>query len=249
MIKLQVKIFLALAFLFLIIVILGVSGSLFIRKLAGESGNIIKDNQMSARYSVEMLQLLDKIHPEEAGKEESKDKLFTEFEKLLKAETSNVTEKGEAELVSKLSSAYSEFRKYYSTSVRKSDFQTQTSESYLNQKYSEMRSALYKIFRLNTEAILRRNEHALQTAGRVSNYMLYAGLASSLIALILIIYLPRYLVRPIHEIAGRMKKITDIEYNKKLNTGRKDELENLASAFNVMAQRDSAKTNLIATVS
>ncbi|MGE5457768.1 MAG: ATP-binding protein [Methanococcaceae archaeon] len=244
--KLRTKIFLALAFLFLIIVVLGFFGSSFIRRLATDSGHIIQDNYASAQYSTNMLKAVNRIYNLHAERDLLKHDvllnrtddfkaLFSEFEKNLNAEEANVTEAGEIELVNELSKNYSDFVLILHKMNSLKPSELQLADIQLLDKYENLQGILNDIYKLNTIAILKKNDQALQTAGKVSMYMLMISIVSSVVALLFILYLPKYLVRPIDELTAKIRKISEGNYNQQLNIHSNDELGELSKAFNDMS--------------
>jgi nitrogen fixation/metabolism regulation signal transduction histidine kinase len=65
--------------------------------------------------------------------------------------------------------------------------------------------------------------------------MLLISAVSSIAALIFILYLPNYLVRPVNELIKKITEISRGNYNQQLNIHSNDELGKLSSAFNNMA--------------
>ncbi|MGE5398777.1 MAG: ATP-binding protein [Ignavibacteriales bacterium] len=246
--KLRTKIFLALAFLFVIIVVLGFFGSQFIRRLATDSSHIIQDNYASAQYSTNMLKTINTVYSLHAKKNLLRhdalinstgdiESLLAEFDKNLKAEQANVTEAGEVDLVSELSKEYSDFVLILRKADPGAHGDTRLADIQLLDKYENVQNALNGIYKLNAQAIQRKNDLAAQTARKVSLYMLVISVLSSIVALLFMIYLPKYLVRPIHELTGKISKISEGNYNQNLNIHSNDELSELSKAFNNMAAK------------
>lgn len=246
--KLRTKIFLALAFLFVIIVVLGFFGSQFIRRLATDSSHIIQDNYASAQYSTNMLKTINTVYSLHAKKNLLRhdalinstgdiESLLAEFDKNLKAEQANVTEAGEVDLVSELSKEYSDFVLILRKADPGAHGDTRLADIQLLDKYENVQNALNGIYKLNAQAIQRKNDLAAQTARKVSLYMLVISVLSSIVALLFMIYLPKYLVRPIHELTGKISKISEGNYNQYLNIHSNDELSELSKAFNNMAAK------------
>ncbi|MDP4190354.1 MAG: ATP-binding protein [Bacteroidota bacterium] len=247
--KLRTKIFLALAFLFLIIVALGSFGSTFIRRLATDSSHIIQDNYASAQYSTNMLRAINRIYGLHAEKDLLKhdvlinktndiNSLLNEFDENLKKEEANVTEAGEIELVNELRKGYSDFvfiLKDMNSTSNKDELKLKGVQ--LLDKYENLLNILNDIYRINTRAILRKNDQASQTAGKVSGYMLIISSVSAIVALLFILYLPKYLVRPIDELTAKIRKISEGNYNQQLTIHSNDELGELSNAFNTMSLR------------
>lgn len=244
--KLKTKIFLALAFLFMIVVGLGLVGSSFIRQLASDSSHIIEDNYASARYATNMLRAINQIYSLHAERDLLKHDVLInrtkeiqtqleEFDKNLKAEEGNLTEAGEAELVGELKKSYSEFKTVLQKLNSSEATDTQLFGIQLIDKYESVQNILNDIYKLNTTSVLRKNSQASHTASKVSFYMLVISALSSVIALVFILYLPNYLVRPVNELIKKITEISHGNYNQQLTIHSKDELGELSRAFNHMA--------------
>jgi PAS domain S-box-containing protein len=86
-------------------------------------------------------------------------------------------------------------------------------------------------------AIQRINMRIGDTARRVSLWMIIIGVLSILITLFFIIKYPGSIVDPILELTDKIKAISKGNYDQQLNFVSKDELGDLAAAFNIMAER------------
>jgi len=95
-------------------------------------------------------------------------------------------------------------------------------------------------------AIQKINLRIGETARRVSLWMIIIGALSILITLLFIIKYPGSIVNPILELTDRIKAISKGNYDQQLKFISRDELGDLAAAFNVMAGRlrEYAESNL-----
>lgn len=243
--KLKIKILLLLSLLFLIILILGAMGSQFILLLSRDSGAIIKDNYKSIEYTSNMLRALDGLyvqhteknllkHDAEIKDENERQSLINLFNDNLQAEENNITEPGEGEIINVLKQDYSIFLYLLDKVGKKSDV---TNAVQLKDKYEDVRISITGIYKLNSNAIIHKNERAAGTARQVTSYMVILTGISLLIALAFILYFPVYILRPIYELTNKIKAISKGDYNQKLLFSSADELGVLVKEFNSMSAK------------
>jgi PAS domain S-box-containing protein len=103
--------------------------------------------------------------------------------------------------------------------------------------YFITRLSIVEIYNVNMSAIRRTNSHIEITAKRISLWMIIIGSFSILITLFFIIKYPGSIVDPILELTDKIKAISKGNYDQQLNFNSKDELGDLAAAFNTMAVR------------
>ncbi len=257
--KIKSKIFSGVALLFLVILILSIIGIVFINRIAQSSRGTIKDNYRSVDYTMNMQRSLDAIYDNifrQIYKNPSKDSIkradikfenySAEFEKNLDLEKHNITEIGEAELAVELNQNYKEFSLTVSK-IKAKNFNAISSEiASLNLSYDQAKENIFDIYKLNINAILRRNSEAESTAENITFYMAVVASVSILLTLFFVISFPGKIVSPITELTDKIKAISERDYDQKLNITSKDEMGDLARAFNVMVQRlkEYEETNL-----
>ncbi|MDR3667204.1 MAG: ATP-binding protein [Ignavibacteriaceae bacterium] len=242
--KIKSKVFAGLAFLFVVIILLSVLGIVFINQLANASKGTLADNYRSVEYTMKMLKSLDRIYDyrlhypaqdkenisnEINGKNYNAEK--NNFLNSFIAEKNNVTETGEKELVDELNNNYSNFISIIE--------QQEDNNSFVNLRnsYFISRQSIVDIYNINMAAIQRINIKIGETAHRVSFWMIIIAALSVLITLFFIIRYPGSIVDPILELTDKIKAISKGNYDQQLNFTSKDELGDLASAFNFMAGR------------
>src|ERR1035437_2750831 len=153
------------------------------------------------------------------------------FLNSLIAEKKNVTEPGEKEIVDELNNNYSNFINIIE--------QKEDNNSLINLRnsYFITRQSIVDIYNINMSAIQKINLRIGDTARRVSLWMIIIGGLSILITLFFIIKYPDSIVDPILELTDKIKAISKGNYDQQLNFTSKDELGDLAAAFNIMAGR------------
>ena len=257
--KIKSKIFVGVASLFVVILILSVLGIVFINQIAQSSRGTIKDNYRSVDYTMLMQKDIDGIYEhliqrissnlksDSSGNDDTRLSIFiSEFEKNLNLEKHNITEIGEAELAAELSQNF----KNLLSSIRKIQVKNYTSDnvilSELRAYYDQSKENIFDIYKLNINAILRRNSQAESTAEHITIYMAVIASISVLLTLFFILNFPGKIVSPITELTDKIKAISERDYDQKLNIASNDEMGELARAFNVMVQRlkEYEETNL-----
>lgn len=245
--KLKSKITLGVLFLFLIIVLLSLLGILFTNKLARESKGTILNNYTSVEYSFQMLKSLENIYSLQLNQIKSKTfndsivicSIYKEkniFDENLDQESKNITEVGEAELVNQLQSEYGKYLKLINEMKSGKNFSENDIRKFYEQ-YLKVRQTISKIYDLNMFAIQKKSSEMQNLADEITIYMAIVASISILITLSFIFYFPSRIVEPIKELTARIKSISERKYDQKLEVSTKDELGELASAFNLMAER------------
>ena len=245
--KLKSKITLGVLFLFLVIVLLSLLGILFTNKLAEETKGTILNNYTSVEYSFQMLKSIDNLYSLQL--EQIKTKSFEDsvlissiqnekniFDEKLKLETNNITETGEAELVYQL---HKQYKDYYSLfkEIKPNRIYGENDINKFSEQYLKVRQTITEIYDLNMFAIQKKSSELQNLADEITIYMAIVATISILITLSFIFYFPTKIVEPIKELTARIKSISERKYDQKLELNSKDELGELASAFNLMAER------------
>ena len=257
--KIKSKIFTGVASLFIVILILSILGIVFINQIAQSSRGSIKDNYRSVDYTMLMQKDIDGIYEHLIQKlnnisksDTSRDGdvriniFISDFEKNLNLEQHNITEIGEAELAAELNQ---NFKSFLSSVIRiQKDNYTPNSSNLTELKtyYDQSKENIFDIYKLNINAILRRNSEAESTAENITIYMAVVASISVLLTLFFVFSFPGKIVSPITELTNKIKAISDRDYDQKLNISSNDEMGELARAFNVMVQRlkEYEETNL-----
>ena len=238
--SLRKKLTFSLLFLFLIIVAVGAVGSYYLNLLANVSSAIIKDNYRTMSYMYHMDNDLDDIlQMLPIAKKDSMafsvvDSSVKHLNREVQFQTSNVTEAGESHMTLELANSCSqltqEVNKYLTDS-----------SAVLNGKIQSViftiKPQLDNIYELNQEAIVRKNDHAAETAGRVVMYMAIFSASGFVLGLLLLLGVPGYITRPIRTFNEAIKEVSRGNYNVKVNLKKEDEYSQLAKSFNKMSAK------------
>jgi len=207
----KAKLNLGLAFLFLVIVLIGAMGAFYIHKISKQSKAVLKDNYESIQYANVMMQATDKISVDSLS-------AVTIIEKNLQLQERNITELGEKEITTQLRSEFNNLK-----ANRKIDI-------------NSFKKLLYQVSEINMKAIVRKNNLAQQSA---ENALMYIGIIGSICIVVVftfIINFPGYIADPINVLTKGIKQIAAKNYHERLHFKSNDEFGELASAFNLMAE-------------
>lgn len=245
--KLKSKITLGVLFLFLVIVLLSLLGILFTNKLADETKGTIVNNYTSVEYSFQMLKSIEDMYSLQLDQIKTKsfdDSAVTKvlqsetniFNEKLNLESNNITEPGEAELVNQLHAEYNEYQDLIKALKSGKDYTENDLNKFYDQ-YLKVRQTIQEIYDVNMFAIKKKSVEMQNLADEITIYMVIVATISIIITLSFIFYFPSRIVEPIKELTARIKSISERKYDQKLEISTKDELGELASAFNLMAER------------
>lgn len=242
--KLQIGIGLLAGF----VVLLWISGSIFINNLAENSGAIIQDNIRSVTYAQQMEQSLNDLYTAQVSaisssdaanilEKESYQRTIRQFESTLSKQAVNITETGEQALTNQLRKNYKNLLDIFSSTVLSAPTSLQVINRQLSPAHHQLEQNLSQLTTMNVDAIHRKNSIAQQTASNVTLYMSVIGALCSILGVAMLIRFPSYIVAPIYELIRRIKEIANQNYDQTLEFHTGDEYEELAVAFNQMAAK------------
>lgn len=208
------KVTLGVLFLFVVILTIGGLGLYYMQKLSQDSTNILTDNYETLQYTKEIIAQCDRLKTASAD-------AMAIIEKQLSLQENNVTEAGEGELTANLRSTFDRIK------ISNDD------EPLL----VELRNTCLAIQQINMEAIQKKNANAHQTSKNASTYLVIVGTFCFLAALVFIVNFPGYIANPISQLTSGIKEIANKNYEERLQFDRNDEFEELATAFNLMAEK------------
>ncbi|MBC9911113.1 ATP-binding protein [Chitinophaga varians] len=213
--RLKTKITLGVLFLYIMLLIVSVLGYYYLNRLTDKAKIILKDNYESLEYSKNMLVALEDLPLHRA-------QALQQFSTNLKRQQANVTERGE----------------YLATTNVATIFEKLQKDSIANPAdVTTIKKGIYAIMDLNMNAIVGKNELVKRTA---DNALLYIAIISGvcfLLGFTFVYNFPGYIADPINALTEAIKGISNKQYGKRLHFKSNDELGELATAFNTMAQR------------
>ncbi|MGJ1420315.1 ATP-binding protein [Sphingobacterium spiritivorum] len=199
--------------LFLLIVLLAGVSTYYVNSLKKDTKNILLANYNTLEYGRNMLLALDKL--------DSDPQALTDFEKNLRLQRANETEKGEKEATEQIVVHLDELKKNPQTANLK----------------ALIREDIAEVMRLNMEAIGRKSDIANETAASAIIWISVTGALCFLIAFVLFVNLPGNIADPIRELTGSIRQIAAQNYSERVHFEGHSEFGELARSFNTMAQK------------
>ena len=210
--KIKTKISLGIYFLFFVTLFTGGLGVWYLRQLSSDSKNILRDNYETLDYSQKMLEVIES--------ENLKKYNMSTFEKNLKEQENNVTEIGEKAPTEKVRFEFEAFKK-----------------DSLKTHLLTIRQQIYQIININMSAIVQKNKDAELTAEKASQLLTFVIAFVFIIAFTFAFNFPNYIAEPISKLTEGIKAIANKNYSQRLHLHTNDEFEELATAFNSMAEK------------
>lgn len=212
--RIKTKVTLGVLFLFMVIVTIGGVGLFYLAALSDEAKNILADNYESLEYTKGIIRACDNLTADSVGASAS-------IQHNLQLQEENVTEPGEKELTLQMALA---FRDLQTGGINTGNI-------------SKLRNAAIAVQEINMKAIIRKNELTRATAEQASNYLIIIVTLCTLAAFTFIVNFPGYVANPIVQLTKSITSIAEKNYEERLHFDRKDEFEELAKAFNQMAEK------------
>jgi PAS domain S-box-containing protein len=211
--RLKTKLTLALVFLFLVILTFGILSIYYIKKLSNEADKILKNNYATLVYDNNMIKYLDELPGDTSA--------HTAFEQNLQLQEKNITEPGEQDVTFRL----------------KKSFEALKGNASDSSNYKIIRAAIQQINELNQNAILRKNASAHKTAEDAGLWLTVIFVILTLIAFTLVVNFPGIVAEPIRILSEGITAVANKNYEKRIHLEQQDEFGDLATAFNLMAEK------------
>lgn len=211
--KIKAKLRLGIGLLFLLIVLLTVLSSLFIKQLKDDTKNILVDNYSTLDYARNMLIALNEGIGQPASAQ-----LFADN---LHQQQRNITELGEQELTDKLAEDFATLQQRWGDSSL----------------IKAIRTDITDIMLLNMQAIQRKSSFAANTAGTATFWITLVGTICFLIAFTLLVNLPGNIANPLKELTNSIQQIAAENYTERVHFEKHNEFGQLAASFNTMAEK------------
>lgn len=219
--------------LFTIILLVSGFSIYFINQLASQTKGTIIDNYRSIEYVNQMHVSFKHLYMQAV--KDGRDKAVLEharemFEKNLRLESENITEIGEADAVRKLQSGYDEFLGNIGSG------KVMNSAAFDSSVF-QVERAIDVVAQLNMSAIRNKSTQMQATAEAITVYMSGIITLFILIAVSFISAFPTSIVQPLKELVARITSISDGNYQRPLAVPSMAELQEVAQAFNNMAEK------------
>ncbi|HRN15714.1 MAG TPA: ATP-binding protein [Xylanibacter oryzae] len=226
--KTKNKIAFSIGILLIVIVSLGFFASRSIQMIKLNTENILKDNYNSVMYSQNMLKAISIYDSDSTA-------AMNLFVKNMNLQKHNETEWNEKQTTRQLIHDYDSFLKVRDAGSR-----------------LKLESTINSIIKLNTDAIQRKSEKAVDSAHSILFYTILLSLVSTLIAIFMLVRFPKMFTSPIKALLQGIIEISNHNYDKRLNFGPNSEFTNVANSFNNMAKelsvfQESSMARIIST--
>jgi signal transduction histidine kinase len=228
------------------IILLWITGGYFIYNLSGRSAAMLKENYQTVESAKFLIQSLDEIKNQQLlfffAKQGSDDEtIYTQnfkiFNENLTAAENNITEEGEQKIIDDLKSGYST---YISTYNKIKNANRQDAEIFFAElipEYTQTQNQIIKLWDTNMKAISHKNNLLKSTAHRAFVLISIVGAACFFISAFFFFRYPGSITRPLSELITGIEEIANRNYDQRLDFHSKDELGQLAGAFNTMAAK------------
>lgn len=203
--------------LFLLIILLGAVGVVYLYSLKTATQNILSDNYQTLEYTRGMLEALEDTTRDRTRK-------LTDY---VNQQEANITEIGEAELTADLRQQYNRYLQDKANPARQ----------------HALRQTIFKIMEINMHAIARKSRIAESAADTATFWITTLSITSFMIGFLLLLNLPASISKPIRELSESIRQIAEKNYGKRLPVTRQDEFGDVARSFNIMAEQLESYNN------
>jgi PAS domain S-box-containing protein len=204
------------SFLFLLALISCGLSIYYLNRLSADSKNILKDNYESVKYTKNMGVAIDQ------GPGLLSARQIKVIEENLVKQEHNITERGERQLTDTLRLKFEALKAIQNDPLKTAGLHT------------EMKRLLFEIMQLNMTAIEHKYTTAIHTANDATLLVAFAGSFLFLVAFSFVVNFPGYIANPIKELMGKIKEVSNRNYQQQLNFKSNDEFGELGDAFNTM---------------
>jgi signal transduction histidine kinase len=162
------------------------------------------------------------------------------FERHLEKERRNVTVEGEQELVDQLTVSYDQYLKqsenFYSIPANQTNQRADAYYSGIYKTFLDIKNDADKILEINQANMKAESYRAHEAAARSKRVMLLALLGSAVVATMIALFMSRAILEPIRAVTRAARAMAQGELDQVVPATTKDELGELALAFNSMAR-------------
>ncbi|MFO7888330.1 MAG: ATP-binding protein [Eubacteriales bacterium] len=165
-----------------------------------------------------------------------------EFLRNLSRAEDNITEEGEAEILSRINTLYIEYVDKYSilVDIQNNEGSNSAKEYYYNEilpLFEETKEETRELLTLNQLSMVSRKDraHDISTSATFSTMLI--SILTIIIGIVMAIYLSNKVVKPIQDLITKIKKIAEGDYKQQLDISGSDEIARLATEFNTMTKK------------
>jgi signal transduction histidine kinase/HAMP domain-containing protein len=241
------RIFLGLAPIFILIVAMGAYAVLLFAKLGTRVDVILRENFRSVLAGQQMKEASERIDSglffSLVGEEERGRNLYREnvpiFLEALGIESSNVTLPGEDKLAAELRRLHEAYAARTEAFWQTSDFAARRTMYFgeLLPLFTQIKDSAQKIVSINQDAMVKADRDARDLSARSTRHMLVVSGLGIAAALFFAARLQKGILTPIQALTAVSKELGEGKLDQIVPVESKDELGELADAFNKMAAR------------
>jgi NtrC-family two-component system sensor histidine kinase KinB len=232
---------LGMIFLFIIILVLSVFSGYYLNRLSAKTSAILKENYLSVVYAREMSEGLMNISQEITTSflnKRNSDTLRISRElslmnKSLLAEKNNITEPGEAQLVSGIETGYLELRDSV-LNILKSP-KSVAGLLYLQNKSGLLYQQLSLLSQMNGKALEVKTDDAKASSNNALTKMTILATVCFLIGMSFTFSFASYFNRRFYQLYNGLKEIVSSDFNERLFFDGQDEFYEISLVINEMA--------------
>ena len=239
------RIFFGIAPILLLVAAVGVYAIILFRSLGGKIDLLLKENYRSVVAGQQMKESLERMDSAVfftlVGEDARGRQLYQQNEPIfaenLRIEEHNVTLPGEQGLADSLHSLFAKYRSEIGTFLALTDLDQKRKVYFdtLLPLATRIKDTAQEVIRINEENMLAENQEARTLSSKSSRLMILGGLVGIGASLFFAFWLQRSLVRPLQNLTGVAKELGDGKLDQLVPVTSRDELGQLAQAFNKLA--------------
>ena len=210
--KIQKRITLGIAVLFVMILMLGVQSVSYVRQLSRATGDILADNYNSLEYAGDMLRSLNTVGQDSISRHALRQSLALQQQ--------NITEINEKEITAALERHLAGM-----------------SDPVTDEELQAVREDLLQIMAVNMSAIQVKSAAVEEEARYAMWWLVAAALLCVVVAGAILLWFPRLVLRPLDELKKGITEIANHNYDRRLDFSGNREFESVADSFNNMAAK------------
>jgi NtrC-family two-component system sensor histidine kinase KinB len=239
------RILLGLAPIFILLIAMGIYAVSLFAKLGGAVDVILRENFRSVLAAQNMKESAERMDSglffSLVGEEERGRQMYSEnvpiFRKNLTAELNNITLPGEQELADKVAQLHQQYVKRAEGFWASTDL-SERRKMYFDEMlptFTAIKDTANEILRINQDNMLKADRDARALSGKSTRYMIIVLGGGLLMAALFAARLQKSILRPIRALTASSKELGEGNLDQVVPVLSRDELGQLADAFNKMA--------------
>ena len=239
------RIIVGLAPIFVLIVAMGAYAILLFAKLGSQVDVVLRENYRSVVAGQKMKESAERMDSalffSLVGEEQRGRQLYADylpkFEEGLQTELNNITLPGEDRLAHSIQSLHARYSKQAEIFWKTPDVQAKRDMYFhdLLPLFTEIKDTAQTVITLNQDNMLKSDHEARDLSVRSTRYMVFASLIGIAAAILLAARLQKAVLQPIRALTAVSKELGEGKLDQIVPVESKDELGELADAFNKLA--------------